>query len=226
MKISYLISCHNETTTLANLLNRIKNYLTNDREVVILHHPSENTETDDIVSKFIQDVPGTIYLRHDLNNNYGEHKNWGLAHCTKDYVFQIDGDELPSEILLDNLDAFLESNPSTELFWVSRINDFKGVTPEIAKQWGWNLTMSPTYNRPIINWPDPQGRLIKRLPEIKWYGRLHERIVGNKTFAYLPFQEELAIYHDKTIEKQLETNRRYNEKFTQEENQGFILPKQ
>jgi len=30
----------------------------------------------------------------------------------------------------------------------------------------------------------------------------------------------LALYHNKTIEKQIETNLRYNKAFTQAENQG------
>jgi hypothetical protein len=54
---------------------------------------------------------------------------------------------------------------------------------------------------------------------------LHERIEGNNNYVYLPFEEDLALYHDKTIEKQVETNLGYNKRFTEKENQGFNLPK-
>ena len=47
---------------------------------------------------------------------------------------------------------------------------------------------------------------------------------GNKNYVYLPPDEDLAIYHDKNIEKQLETNKRYNTDFTEDENKGFKLP--
>lgn len=78
----------------------------------------------------------------------------------------------------------------------------------------------------LVNAYDPQCRLFLNEPKrIKWEGRLHERINGNSNHVYLPMSEELALYHDKSIEKQLSTNKRYNEVFTQEENKGFTLPK-
>ena len=39
-------------------------------------------------------------------------------------------------------------------------------------------------------------------------------------FASIPADEDLALYHDKTIETQIKTNQRYNEWFTDEENRG------
>lgn len=78
----------------------------------------------------------------------------------------------------------------------------------------------------LVNFPDPQGRLFLNKPDkIKWEGRLHERISGNANYVHLPHIEELALYHDKTIEKQIQTNLRYNKNFSQKENQGFVIPK-
>ncbi len=88
-----------------------------------------------------------------------------------------------------------------------------------AKQWGWRLT--PYEDRLIVNWPDPQGRLFKNLPYIEWKRRLHEKVEGAKTYVHLPAVYELALHHNKTIEKQIQTNIKYNKMFTEEENKGF-----
>jgi glycosyltransferase involved in cell wall biosynthesis len=225
MKLSYLITCHDETTTLDNLLSRLDSFIGDNDDNVVIVTDNPTKETSDILYNWTG-IPKINAYEHKLNNDYSEHKNWGALKCSGDYIFQIDGDENPTETLLLNIKDILKSNLDIESFWIPRINDFKGVTTEHAKQWGWRLTQSTTYNRPIVNWPDPQGRLFKNIPDrIKWVGRLHERIEGNQNYVYLPFDEDLALYHDKTIEKQIETNLRYNKDFTEKENKGFNLPK-
>ena len=226
LKISYLITCSNETQSLRNLLDRVYDNIDPEDEITIVLDSDckDNQETRKILENH-RDIQWP-YVEHSLNNNYSEHKNWGARLCKHEWIFQIDGDELPTEILLVNLKDIIQSNADIEAFWVSRINDFRGVSSEHAKQWGWKLSTSPTYDRPIVNWPDPQCRVFRNVPDrIKWVGRLHERIEGNRNFVYLPFDEDLALYHDKTIERQVETNLRYNQKFTEKENKGFNLPK-
>jgi glycosyltransferase involved in cell wall biosynthesis len=223
--LSYLITVHNETYTLRNLLDRLDIYLRGTAdEVIILDDFSDNTQTQEIIQSFTKNHSESCVkvIQHALNKNYGEHKNYGASLCKNEWIFQIDGDEMPSEILLGNIKQIIETNPDIELFAIPRINDFKGVTPVHAKQWGWRLSPCPIYdNRPIVNWPDNQGRLYKNDPtRIRWDRRLHEKLEGYKKYTSLPADYDLALYHDKTIEKQLETNKRYNEWFTLEENMG------
>ncbi len=73
----------------------------------------------------------------------------------------------------------------------------------------------------IVNWPEPQGRLFKNLSYIEWKRRLHEKIEGAKTYVHLPAVYDLSLHHNKTIEKQIDTNIKYNKLFTEEENKGF-----
>jgi len=157
--------------------------------------------------------------KHKLDRNYSEHKNYGKSQCKGDYIFQIDDDELPSETLLENLKDLIQLNNDVDLFWIPRINDFKGVNAENSRQWGWRLT--PYEDRLIVNWPDPQGRLFKNVSYIEWKRTLHEKVEGAKTYVHLPSVYELALHHNKTIEKQIETNIKYNKLFTEEENKGF-----
>ena len=77
------------------------------------------------------------------------------------------------------------------------------------------------YKVPLVNWPDYQTRIFKNLPHIRWRGRLHERINGNRNYVFLPKEEDFAFYHNKTIKKQMETNLRYNKEFSKEDNLGL-----
>jgi len=214
--ISYLVTCHNEGKQLNDLLNALKLYKL-DNEIIILDDNSDDRDTLDVLCYYQVFLQASVH-KHALNKNYGEHKNYGKSLCSGEYVFQIDGDELPNETLLQNLKEILTPNPTTELFWLPRVNVFKDVTEEHAKQWGWNIDNPNKW----VNWHtgDYQSRIFKNLPHIKWEKRLHERVVGAKTFAILPKEEEYALYHNKTIEKQIETNLRYNKEFTENENRG------
>lgn len=221
MKLSYLITVHNETDTLVRLLEKIINNRFDGDEIVILNDNSDNIVTGEILLK-VSEVKDVFIYQHDLNNNYGEHKNYGNEKCSGDWIVQLDGDELPSDSLIFNIREIISSNPNIELIYIPRINDFKGVTQEHAIQWGWKLTSSPSYeNRSIVNWPDFQGRIYKRdIERIKWDRRLHEKIIGHNQYSFLPADEELSLYHDKTIETQIQTNLRYNKQFSEDDNKG------
>jgi hypothetical protein len=219
--ISFLITCKNEGIQLRELYQLISNYI-NGNEIIILDDYSTELETSKLeeeIKKISQTNKNISWHKHALNNNYSEHKNYGKSLCSGRYIFQIDADEIPSKILLDNINELLETNNDVDLLWIPRINDFRGVSSQHAMQWGWKLT--PYENRYIVNWPDPQSRLFRNVPHIKWERRLHEKIEGAKVFSHLPPVYEYAIYHNKTIEKQIETNIRYNKEFSADDNQGF-----
>lgn len=224
MKISYLVTCKNETDTLRDLLEFVwvaAQSMPED-EVVIVDDFSDNEETIKILEEY-RHKPRISFFQHNLYNNYGEHKNWATFNCSGDYIFQIDGDELPSIYLVgSNLHEIIQSNPEIELYFVPRVNDFVGVTPEHAVQWGWKITTSKDLNRPIVNWPDYQGRIYKKdYPRIHWFKKLHECIQGMKQYSLLPSDDEcLSLWHRKTIQRQVETNLRYNREFTENENRG------
>jgi len=220
MKISYLVTCHNESESLDKSLHVILSYKDKEDEVLVLDDFSDNQKTQEILKKW--EAPDCKIIQHALDRNYGAHKNHGNEKCTGDWIFQIDGDEIPNPNLIVNIKAIIEANPDAELIFVPRINDFIGVTEEHAKQWGWRLTpCDACEGRLIVQWPDYQGRIYKRdTARIRWDRRLHEKIEGHTNFVTLPPDTDLALYHDKTIETQMNTNIRYNQWFTEEENRG------
>jgi glycosyltransferase involved in cell wall biosynthesis len=215
--ISYLVTCKNTGYSLQILLERLSKYSENN-ECIILDDYSDVADTLQVLENLSNSNFFKVY-KHKLDRNYSEHKNYGKSQCKGDYIFQIDDDELPSETLLENLKDLIQLNNDVDLFWIPRINDFKGVNAENSRQWGWRLT--PYEDRLIVNWPDPQGRLFKNVSYIEWKRKLHEKVEGAKTYVHLPSVYELALHHNKTIEKQIETNIKYNKLFTEEENKGF-----
>lgn len=218
--ISYLITCSTETDTLDDLLKRLYPVLIDgDEGVILVDEETRNAETDCVIDQY-SDRFQVHY--HALDRNYGEHKNAGIKLCNNPWIMQLDGDELPSEnIVGENLREIIEAN-NVELIFVPRVNDYLGVTEEDAKVWGWRLSRSPMCdNRLIVQWPDYQGRIHKRLPDrIKWDRRLHEKIVGHTSYAKLPAEEEYALHHRKSMTRQREVNFLYNKLFSQEENKG------
>lgn len=207
--ISYLVTCHNEGVQLRTLLSLLLKY-SEGNQIVVLDDYSTDPTTLEVLQEYSKIAK---IVKHSLNKDYGTHKTYGTQQCDGEYVFQIDADELPSEILLVNLYELLKSNASCEMFWVPRVNNFVGVTPDDIKRYGWH-----TNEKGHIMWPDYQSRIYKNLPHIKWERKLHETVVGFKEFTRIPAMEELSLYHNKTIEKQRNDNKRYMSEFSLEDN--------
>lgn len=117
MKISYLVTCCNETESLIRLLNSIYLSLIGNDELIILKDSSPSStdaDTITILNRFCADTPIEGYFSHALNNDFGTHKNFGIEQCNGDFIFQCDADELlPESLLGENLHALIESNPAS-----------------------------------------------------------------------------------------------------------------
>lgn len=214
MFLSYLVTSHNEEECLEKLLNKLTSFKKDNHEIILLDDYSDNKKTVSIIESFKDKV---ILHQKKLDRDYGAHKNYGISLCKGKWVFQIDADECPTDLLLENINEILEANDSNEAIWLPRLNYFHGVTQQDIMMWGWQ------YNDGMINFPDYQSRLYKNLPHIKYERRLHEKVEGYKSYVFIPVQKDIALIHEKTIEKQRQTNIRYNQVFTQDENKGYSV---
>ena len=225
MKISYLVTCKNETLELLQLIEKLKTHIDfvapND-EVVILDDFSDNEDTKKILAK--AKSYGFTVVQHALNKNFAEHKNYGSKRCVGDFVCQIDADEYLFPNLLNNMHEIINSNPTVELYRVPRVNIVRGATDNDARNWGWHVTKLPEFGElPIINWGnggDYQSRIYKNSLRIQWHKPLHETIVGASIVAHLPKEVDYAIIHDKTIDRQKAQNEFYNKNWSIKANMG------
>jgi glycosyltransferase involved in cell wall biosynthesis len=216
MKISYGITVHNEHEELNKLLEVLVHKTDSEDEIVICVDGNDE-KVQEVITSWVQqyghDDMKTIKVYHrKLDGNFAEHKNSVIEKSTGDYIFHIDADEYPHEILLQQLKQILEIN-NVDLIWIPRVNTIKGMTDEHINRWGWRVTE----NR-WVNYPDYQARVFRRDSNIRWTRPLHEHIIGCKTYAHLPPHEELSLYHPKTIQKQEQQNLFYNQNFSKEMN--------
>ena len=205
MKISYAITVCNELNEIIRLLNLLVKDKRNEDEIIILFDKKNGSpEVWDILSE-LNEEENISYYSATFKNHFADWKNYLTSLCSGDYIFQIDADEIPHDILLNRLPEILESNPDNEVYLVPRVNTVTGLTTKHIQEWRWNVDKEDR-----INWPDYQWRIWKNKSEIRWKNKVHEVLEGYKTFAPLPALPELALYHPKTIERQEKQNAYYD----------------
>ena len=213
MKISYGITVHNEADELFKLTDLLINKIDDEDEIVIC--VDGNDEKVKLVLENLQKTyqwnSNIIIYQRKLDGNFAEHKNSVIEKSTGDYIFHIDADEYPHNFLVLQLKPIIEMNEGVDLIWIPRVNTVDGFTDEDVKRWGWKIS-----EKGWVNYPDYQARVFRNDETIRWTRPLHEYITGCKTYAHLPPQEELSLYHPKTKEKQEQQNKFYMDNFSRD----------
>ena len=202
--ISFAITTHNEGEYIRDLFDQLVPHCeqTGDEIVVV-----DDNSTDPFTLNLLYDYADRNIIQlysHELNHDFGAHKNFLNSKCNGKYIFQVDADEKFNLNLLTYLHDIIDNN-DIDLYMIPRVNVVNGLTDEDIRRWGWRIN-----NKGWVMFPDYQTRLYKNIPEIKWEGKVHERIVGYKTTAPLPEEEEWCLYHIKDIDRQRKQNDYYD----------------
>lgn len=208
--VSFAITTHNEGQYIKRLLNQlIPHCKTSGDEIVILDDYSDDKETKQIIFGALGQAAAEnsgLYLRmafRHLNGDFAAQKNHLNGMCKGKYIFQIDADETLAPELLGNIHDILNVN-DIDLYSVPRINIVNGLTQDDINRWGWRVNEKGHVMR-----PDYQTRLYRNSSDIKWQGKVHERIIGHKTHTALPNEDEYCIIHVKEVERQRKQNEFY-----------------
>ena len=215
MKISYGITVHNEADELNKLLDILIHKTDKEDEIVICvdgHDDGVRFVLDSCTQQY-SDIKMIKVYQRKLDGNFSDQKNSVIENSTGDYIFHIDADEYPNEILLQQLKEIIEMNEGVDLIWIPRVNTIENMEQRHIDRWGWKVS-----EKGWVNYPDYQARVFRRDESIRWTRPLHEYIKGCKTYAHLPPHEELSLYHPKTIERQERQNVFYNQNFSKEMN--------
>lgn len=205
MKISYAITVCNELKELTSLINFLLVRIDGEDEVVIQYDSESVTKEVVDYLNIISDIQKQIkIISFPLNKDFASFKNNLKEHCEGKYIFQIDADEEPSEILLERLKQILTIN-EVDIIFVPRVNTVEGLTQSHIQKWGWKVD-----DKGWVNWPDYQTRIYKNTEEVQWHGKVHERITGYTTFTNFPSDENYSLYHHKEIERQEKQNDFYD----------------
>ena len=217
MKISYVITVHNEAEEIQKLLEVLNKNIDKEDEIIVCVD-GDDEKVEAVLGESLDSWQHYIVYKRKLDGNFAEHKNSVIEKSTGDYIFHIDADEYPHETLLLQLKPILEVNEGVDLIWIPRVNTVEGFTQTDVRRYGWRMTENNW-----VNYPDYQARVFRRDESIRWTRPLHEFINGCKTYAHLPPQEEISLYHPKTIEKQEKQNMFYNQNFSREMNSRSSL---
>ena len=200
MKVSYGITVCNEETEIQRLVTFLLKHKELQDEIVITYDSNNGSKSTE---EYLKSNIGFSWHTFEFSGNFSDLKNHTKSMCSGDYIFHLDADEYPHEILMEQLHTVIEMN-DVDLIWIPRVNTVEGLTDEWANKWGWRVT-----EKGWVNYPDYQARVFRNIDEIKWVQPVHEHISGCKTYAHLPPHEELSLYHPKTIDKQIKQNEFY-----------------
>jgi len=213
MKISYAITVCNEFIEIQRLIHFLLKHKRHQDEIVVQmdltlddmkNHPEDKRQVHSYLMK--HNAQGNIRLAFcPLNNDFAAFKNNLTQHCTGDYIFQIDADEIPCTPILESLPDILQGNPDVDVYLVPRVNTVEGMNQDHIQQWGWNVNAEGW-----VNWPDYQWRIYRNDGTVTWKNRVHEVLQGFKKYATLPMEEDYSLYHPKTIDKQVKQNEYYD----------------
>jgi len=203
MTISYAITVCNELEEITKLLDFLQTKIRKEDEIVI-QFDADNTPEEVVHFLKLQNaMHDYTVVDFPLNKDFASFKNNLKSHCTKDYIFQIDADEIPHEYLVEYLPTLLDSNP-VDIVFVPRVNTVEGLTQSHIDKWKWNVN-----EKGWVNWPDYQTRIYKNTEDVTWMNKVHERITGYNTFSNFPSEERWSLYHHKQIDRQEKQNEFY-----------------
>lgn len=204
--ITYGITVCNEAEELDRLLTAITPLLEADDEIVVLQDVSNrNLQVEQVLAKFRSQIATVAEAR--LDGDFATFKNKLIDVAGKDYLFQIDADEIPQESLIRGLKSILRQYWYKDVFAVPRINTVQGITDEHIKQWRWRID-----KQGYLNYPDYQKRIFKLNGKIRWKNKLHEKLHGYSFCHKLPKADyNYCLLHPKQIAKQERQSQMYSQ---------------
>lgn len=196
--ISYCIAVafEYEKESFFRLINFLKENinLEEDEICVIIDITKDNKSFIDEINK-IKEIKTFLF---DFKYNWADLKNFKIKCAKKEYIFDLDSDELPSIDLLKIAKKVLSLKK--DLYMIPRINTVFGLTEEYKQEFNYFPD-----ERGYINFPDYQLRLFKNNKKIFWEGKVHETLKGYTNYVVLSPEPKISILHDKDIKKELNT---------------------
>jgi glycosyltransferase involved in cell wall biosynthesis len=212
LTLSIVITTHNEgqsyLSPLLTGLCAIAREQPSDFEIVVVDDYSDDPSTVEVLQRFRSD---TRFSQHALNRDFAAHKNFANAQCSGEWILQLDGDEYLEPAIIIGLPYVLALNPLVDAYRLARVNTLTDLTPADVRAYGWKLTVLDGYPLPVVNFPDPQLRLYRNQPTIRWVSKLHESITGCTRIGSLPAMPQYAIQHHKALDRQVRQIEFYDE---------------
>lgn len=204
VNISYGITVNNEANEISKLLDTLLPLIDKSDEVIVLQDiTNKNQDVTDVLDQYGNKI---IRVEARLDGDFATFKNNLITAATKDYLFQIDADEIPKESLIKEIKFYLFKKRKKDVFMVPRINIVHGITDEHVKKWNWKIN-----EEGYINFPDFQHRIFKMNKGIVWENKVHEKLCNyDKIIGLRSSDYSMCLLHIKEIKRQEQQNAFYD----------------
>ena len=193
MKLTYTIQVCNESRELFSLLEFLKRVIDDEDEINVV---VDTDHTTDKVSKVLDDFKERINVFKRPFDEFHVNAQFQIDNATGDYIFGLDADEMPREILISNVKDIIKKSEA-EIIAVPRINIHPDMTESDRQAFGFKVNENGW-----INWPDYQTKIYKRCDYIKWSPTLHTRLTGSEKCVALEAIPAIGLWHIKSMDKQ------------------------
>lgn len=167
MKISACYITKNESE---NIASSIESLGASVDEIIVY-----DTGSEDDTCRIVEETPRTQLFRGAWHDDFAAARNEAVAHATGDWIVFLDADERFSEETRGNLRAVLEGAVGFDALAVKIVNlDVEGSEEK---------RLNHTY---VV-------RAFRRVPEIRYVGRIHEHIEREGEELRLAFVPEAAL---------------------------------
>jgi glycosyltransferase involved in cell wall biosynthesis len=183
---------HDEKLEFIALMERIKPFLTDDQEIVVVDDFSSLAMVEIIRSHHVK------LFQRSLKKDFSAQRNFTQSKCSGQFIFMIDPDELPSSSLLMALSAILDQMERERLDGciISRFNKLIDLDKTL------DLRTIDTSNIDLSSTPaEDHVRIYRNSPDLTWVKPLHEKLIGLRQVLRLPSTPSYAILHVKTKER-------------------------
>jgi len=159
--ISYAVTVCNEIEEIQKLIPFLEQNMRETDEIVIQYDRSSVT---DEVMNYLDTLNNTHRIvGHTLGNDFSQFKNNLRKHCKGDYIVNIDADEIPHELFMENIHDIVEQN-DVDLLYVPRVNTVDGLTEEHVDKWKWNITkFENLIGEKVMDTESGEYKLLKKL---------------------------------------------------------------
>ena len=197
ISICFAITVCDEHEELTNLLDSIIPYRKKSDEILIQGDQGKMTDlVKNVLERYKESIDSVIEF--PLNNNFAAFKNNLAPNTSCQYIFQLDADEIPSPYLMEHLHGIMHANRGIDLLRIPRMNIM--LNDDIPlRTW---KDMDAINKTDLVNFPDYQRRIYKNAPTISWTRKIHEKIIGYKSVAFLPEKYQFCLLHCKHWKKQ------------------------
>ena len=193
--ISTLTICMDEAGYILHMLRWLKQYVEPDEYIIVDGGSSDNTV--ELIEKFrsYENVKLRL-IKNDMPESFSSQRNLALNLCTSEWVLHIDADEVYSKSMSSQIKLLREG----------MLEGLFGMVYPTAHLVRDEFTYLGT------NGSDPHLRLYKNIPDVRYYGAVHEQpssllgqpIIGGVEGYPIKYYEHIALKHYSLLKKEAE----------------------